>query len=129
MTDLLSSKPHQTTTLHLFKQLKRKYFWLMQDFSYTLDAPASDTWGNLRSDPVTSQVSRGKPRRSTSALVNHDESSTGLPIHLTRYSSYVLFLVLLPTRLSNISSISFVYEVAAGIPHCTSATSSSSPPS
>ena len=32
--DLLSSKPQQTT-LHLFKQLKMKYFWVMQDCSYT----------------------------------------------------------------------------------------------
>ena len=52
--DLLSSKPQHTTTLHLFKQLKVKYFWVMQDCSYTQDAPASDTQGNLRSDPVTS---------------------------------------------------------------------------
>ena len=61
MTDLLSSKPHQTTTLHLFKQLKRKYFWLIQDFSYTLDAPASDTQGNLRSDPITSKMVEENP--------------------------------------------------------------------
>ena len=39
--DLLSSKPQQTTTLHLFKQLKVKYFWVMQDCPYTQDAPAS----------------------------------------------------------------------------------------
>ena len=39
--DLISSKPRQTTTLHLFKQLKVKYFWVMQDCSYTQDAPAS----------------------------------------------------------------------------------------
>ena len=31
-----------------------KYFWVMQDCSYTHDAPASDTRGNLRGDPITS---------------------------------------------------------------------------
>src|SRR5271155_2068687 len=99
----------------------------MQDCSYTQDAPASDTRGNLRSDPVTTQVCRGKPSWSTSSFVSHDESSTGRPFHLTRYSSYVLFLVLLPTRLSSISSISLVSELLARILYCAAVISSSTP--
>ena len=74
-----------------------KYFWVMQDFSYTQDAPTSDTWGNLRSDPITSQVFRGKPR--TSSLASHDESSNGLPFQLDQ----VLFVGFIPCALANMT--------------------------
>ena len=48
---------------------------------------------------------RGKPKWETSATDIQVKFSSGHPFHFTRYSSYYLFLVLFPTRLSRISSI------------------------
>ena len=42
---------------------------MMQDFPYTQDAPTLDTRGNLRSDPITSQVFKGNQDGEPSPLL------------------------------------------------------------
>ena len=103
------------------------YFWLTQDCPNTTGCSCIRHPGWIEKWPCHFVDGRGKPKWETSTADIQVESSSGLPFHFTRYSSYCLFVVLPPTRLSRISSISSFLEV--GIGHGSSIKSSSAPSS